>query len=969
MVNTPVEIQIDDHSKLDRPSFSSPLPSTGEQNLRDDESERTRVLEAALSAAGMGVLEWDLRTGAVYCSPRFLHSIGIHGFTGTFTDFERFLQKSDVHRLANAMSDAIESKGQISLDFSIGTSERSMYPVTFIGCCEYQSENTPSRLIGTLQRRVSRTVAQSTQDITERRLAEVDARVGEQRLRESEERYRLALDAAEQGSWKYDYLTQGLWIDDRCREQNGFESVRPNRQNALAMLHPEDARRLFEAGKRAQEDPERDGSFSAEYRIHRPDGSLRWISLAARIQFDESSSDRKPLQINGTTRDVTQRKRAEAIVQRQSVVLEQIAIGAPLASILQKVVDLVEEQVPGTYCAIYIADLKQNQLQFITGNNLPADYCRAVQLVPIGPDEGTCGTAAYLKKKVVASDISQDRLWAKYRELALKFGLWSCSSTPIMDSQESGGGAATGNVLGTLCLYRKDSLGLNTEADEIVATAVHLAKLAIERENAFLALRESEARYFAISEITRSVTFAFRYSADGAVKIEWVRPRFGLLSGYSEDECNQFGWKILFRAEDHERLERLFRKVAKGRSVRGEFQLVTKSGEALTVLVQGRLLTPASDSDERVIVGGLIDITELKSVEVALRESEERFQLAMRGANDGLWDWNMASQQVYLSPRWKAMLGYAEHELVDQISTWLQLLHPEDVAKAKSVVADFLSGDSEIYESAFRMRHKSGEYRTILSRGFALRDDRGDPMRMVGTHQDVTDRMLADQELRTSRQQLETLSRQLISAREEELRHLARELHDEIGQQLTLMKMNLRNIQRDADESIRSRLDENIQMIEQAVEQVRNLSLNMRPPHLDDLGLVATLHWYLKKQAALAGFEERLTVIPSDVRVPIDLATVCFRITQEAVTNAIRHARPASIEIELRCESGMLQLTIRDDGCGFNVADARKRALEGTSLGIISMQERAKLTGGETEITSTIGRGTEVCARFPLKSC
>lgn len=966
VVNTPIEIPTPDSNLVDlrRLTSASSSPTLGENN-RLEETRAGRP-EAALLAAGIGVWEWDLCTGSVFCSPEFLRTIGIEGFTGTLADFERFLHKSDARRFASTLAHAIESAERVMIDFRIGTSERSMFSVTFVGRCEFEAGNVPSNVIGTVQRTGLRANTDSDQGLPVEGDAKRESRPTEEQLRESEERYRMALDAAEQGSWSYNHQTDELWIDERCQTQNGFESIRPDRKEVLARLDPADAQRLLLAARSAQNDPASDGSFNSEYRINRPDGTQRWISLAARIRFDSSSGTRKPLQINGTTRDVTQRKRAEAIIQRQSVVLEQIAIGAPLVSIMQKVVGLVEEQVPGAFGATYIADLKHNRLEFLSGNSLPSEFSDKARFVPIGPDEGSCGTAAFLKRTVVATDLSTDPRWANYRQFAAEHGLRSCWSTPIMD-QDSGTEPDAGNVLGTICIYRRDSLVISPEAEEIVATAVHLAKLAIERENSFQALRESEARYTAISEITRSVTFAFRYTRQGAVKIEWVCPRFGLLSDYNEIECHELGWKVLFRPEDHERLDQLFRHVAKGNSARDEFQFVTKSGEELTVLVQGRLLEPASDSSEGMIVGGLLDITELKSVEVALRESEERFQLAMRGANDGLWDWNLESQQIYFSPRWKTMLGYEEHELPDRVSTWVQLMHPDDIANAKSVVVEFLNGDSENYENAFRMRGKSGEYRNILSRGFMLRDKRGWPVRMVGTHQDVTDRMLADQELRLSRQRLETLSRQLISAREEELRHLARELHDEIGQQLTLMKMNLRNIQRSTDEAIRIRLDENVLMIEQAVEQVRNLSLNMRPPHLDDLGLVATLHWYLKKQAAIAGFQEDLTVIPSEIRVPTDLATVCFRITQEAVTNAIRHAKPTAISIQLNYDGDELQLAIIDDGCGFDVAEARRRALDGTSLGIVSIQERAKLAGGETEITSIIGQGTTVRARFPLK--
>lgn len=802
-------------------------------------------------------------------------------------------------------------------------------------------------------------------EITERKVAEDEQRQSEQRFRESEERYRLALDAAEQGTWQYDYATNEVWLDEKCRAHNGVSGSLVKPEVAFERMYPGDTEHLISVATAALNDVDGDGSFSSEYRIKHLDGTVKWITLAAKFQFTGVLGKRTPRQIHGTTQDITKRKRAETAVHRQSLVLEQIAIGAPLKSVLQDLVELVEDQLSGSICTIHLVDRKRNLLRFAAGANLPAEFAQTAETLPIGPGVGSCGTAAFLGKPVIVSDIATDPLWADFRDLALQHELRSCWSVPILASSGVGPTANADEVLGTFAVYRHEIATPDPEEELILATVVHLARVAIDRESSFQALRESEARYSAISEITRSVTFAVRYRLDGTSIIEWARPRFGLLSGYTEDECRSRGWAMMFHADDRNRVQDMFRRIATGQVEREEFRYLTKSGQILTVLLQGRFLEWDPTTEEGVIIGGVLDITELKSAERALRASEERFQLALRGANDGLWDWDLTTGHVFFSPRWKSMLGYEDSELIDNFDTWLNLLHPDDRTAAKDRVRDFLNGPRENYESEFRMRHKSGQYLNILARSFATRDAQGSPIRMVGTHQNITERKQADEELRAGRQRLESLSRQLITTREAELRHLARELHDEIGQELTLMKMNLRDIQRTSDEKLRTRLDENISMIERAVNQVRNLSLNMRPPHLDDLGLVATLHWYLKQQAKIAGFQEHISVIPPDIRVPTDLATVCFRISQEAVTNAMRHATPGRIEIELRQRNEELHLTIHDDGIGFDVEEARRLASSGTSLGLTSMHERASLAGGRIEIASTPGQGTTIHAWFP----
>jgi PAS domain S-box-containing protein len=137
-----------------------------------------------------------------------------------------------------------------------------------------------------------------------------------------------------------------------------------------------------------------------------------------------------------------------------------------------------------------------------------------------------------------------------------------------------------------------------------------------------------------------------------------------------------------------------------------------------------------------------------------LQESEERFHLAMLGANDGLWDWNLLTDRVYYSPRWKSMLGYAEEELESHLDTWKRVVHPEDLERSLYSISDFLEGRADKYELEFRLQHKDGHYSDILSRATLVRGADGKPLRLVGTHVDITERKQSEEKLRKSEQQL-----------------------------------------------------------------------------------------------------------------------------------------------------------------------------------------------------------------------
>jgi len=162
-------------------------------------------------------------------------------------------------------------------------------------------------------------------------------------------------------------------------------------------------------------------------------------------------------------------------------------------------------------------------------------------------------------------------------------------------------------------------------------------------------------------------------------------------------------------------------------------------------------------------IHGLIDISQKvlwltrqrERMSQALKRSEERFELAMRGANDGLWDWDIGAGRVYYSPRWKAMIGYADDEIGDSPEEWAERIHPADLSHAMATLGESFKGSQEHYESTFRFRHKDGRYLTILSRAIAVRDEKGEIVRLVGTHSDITERAELERHLRQLKEALD----------------------------------------------------------------------------------------------------------------------------------------------------------------------------------------------------------------------
>ena len=224
--------------------------------------------------------------------------------------------------------------------------------------------------------------------------------------------------------------------------------------------------------------------------------------------------------------------------------------------------------------------------------------------------------------------------------------------------------------------------------------------------------------------------------------------------------------------------------------------------------------------------------------------------------------------------------------------------------------------------------------------------------------------------LEESRQRLQVLSRRLVEMHETERRQLARALHDEIGQSLTVVELNLQAmLQTLGTDTLAPRLKESLEVVERVQQKVHDLSLNLRPSMLDDLGLEAALRWYTGRQATLAGLKAEVRADPFEQRLDPMIETECFRVAQGALTNVVKYAKAHTVTVELskNDEDEQLHLSVRDDGVGFDVASFRERAVHGASRGLLSLEARAALAGGGLEYDSTPGRGTEVHAWFPLK--
>ncbi len=359
-----------------------------------------------------------------------------------------------------------------------------------------------------------------------------------------------------------------------------------------------------------------------------------------------------------------------------------------------------------------------------------------------------------------------------------------------------------------------------------------------------------------------------------------------------------------------------------------------------------------------------------------LRESEERWKFALEGSGYGMWDWDPQSDEATFSKRWKEILGYNENEFPDNGTAWVEHLHPDDRDRILAILQEYLAGKQPVYSGEFRMRCKDGSYKWILTRG--KRTGRGadgkplgivgthnDAQRIIGIHADITMRKQAETERTHLMNRLESLNEQLLTAQEDERRSIAFELHEQLGQELTTLRLHLQMLKEQVDSAASgTHLDAALMLAGRALGRARKMSMDLAAPLPEDCGLNTALRRHCLQQAAATGWVMKIDVPEHEVSPLPEVAKACFRVTQEALTNVMRHAHAKTVWVSLRQSAHKLTLIVRDDGIGFD-STAVLGSEKWNGLGCFGMLQRTRNAGGNLEIHSTPGAGTTVSAIFP----
>ncbi len=524
---------------------------------------------------------------------------------------------------------------------------------------------------------------------------------------------------------------------------------------------------------------------------------------------------------------------------------------------------------------------------------------------------------------------------------------------------------------------------------------------AVERARTEAALRASEARLHAIANLVPDLL----WSSDPAGRTDWYNQRWYDYTGQAHAQALGFGWLDAIHPQDCEMSILRFQTAAdRGEPLRLEHRIRSAAGEYRWHLVQAQPFRDEKGSTVRWF-GAATDIHEQRIALEALRTSEGLFRTLANAVPQVIWANNAAGQAIYFNQRWYDYTGLTY--VASAGLGWRIAVHDEDAPTAVTRWQEAIA-TGETFEFEYRLRRRDGVYRWHLGRVVPLHDDHGDVTGWFGSSTDIHDLKQAEAalqrayaeldlrvqertaELRQLSQARQDLLQRLVTVQEDERRRIARELHDTLGQFLSALNLRLSILEQ--GEGIAPAVLEEIEQLRPAVQlidrELDRLTMELRPPALDDFGLPAAVRNYAAAWARLAGVPVevyvtgleaptparttvRTTGRPTAPRLAPEVETSVYRIVQEALTNVLKHAQASAVSVIVERRRTALRVIVEDNGIGFDpdardgqagVGPGRRR------LGLLGMQERAALAGGAVQVESAPGAGTTIYVQIPFSA-
>ena len=358
----------------------------------------------------------------------------------------------------------------------------------------------------------------------------------------------------------------------------------------------------------------------------------------------------------------------------------------------------------------------------------------------------------------------------------------------------------------------------------------------------------------------------------------------------------------------------------------------------------------------RVLMENYFSLQEIKT-------ANERFDAVLKATHDLIWDWDLESNLIYRNRiGLQNVYGTEENEVINNIADWLKRIHPEDFEKVNSKISRIIEfAESETFEMEYRFKRDDGTYSYVYDRGRIVRNAEGKPLRMIGAAQDITERKRLEQILiQKELERQKAINQATVETQEQERSEIGKELHDNVNQVLTTTKLYL-DLALSNPEMKDELVQKSVKNIINVINEIRQLSRSLMDPSIGDLGLIDSIHDLVNNINLTRKIHVTLNAGGGvDEVLSKNQKLTIFRIIQEALNNAIRHAKASTVDIEIQRTGNFVKMDIHDDGVGFNPLKIKKGA------GLKNIQNRVYLIDGKHSIESEPDKGCTITIEFPI---
>jgi PAS domain S-box-containing protein len=483
----------------------------------------------------------------------------------------------------------------------------------------------------------------------------------------------------------------------------------------------------------------------------------------------------------------------------------------------------------------------------------------------------------------------------------------------------------------------------------------HLLSEIEDRKKIEKTLRESQEQHRIIFEGSRDAIFIS--DADGSILI--FNRSASQLTGYHPDELKKRKIFDLYAKADRERHSDFFNRIWAGQSISGEAKIARKDGRTIYTEFSSRKIVIKGKACAHTIAR---DVTARKKSEAALRRSEAKYRELVQNSNSMIMRYDPLGHITFFNEYARKFFGFSGQEIIGRnilgsIIPWRSSAGRD----YRSMMIDFLKHPERYPTNEIENIRRDRSRAWIAWTNKPIRDKTGRINEILSVGIDVTQRKQAQK-------QVQFLTHRLIKTQENERLKISRDLHDHIAQDLSTLKIRLETLFKNQPKVVKKEVGQLSDILQRSIASVRDMAYDLRPPGLDQLGLVKTLYLYCEDFSTSNRVEIDFAAAGVDqLNLEYEIEINIYRLIQEALNNIKRHAAADRVTIRLVASSPDIVIRIKDNGKGFDVNDRRKRALKEKRMGLQSMVERVRLLEGKINIQSRPNKGTYILIEIPLK--